>query len=523
MGGQGNATNRTVQVAALLMFGFPVAALGQIERLVMPGPLVASHAQYEDACRSCHVPFARGLQRDLCLDCHEGIAADLGSSTGFHGLSATVTEQECAECHTDHEGRAHDIVGLNRQTFDHDGTDFALLGSHQEAVCEDCHASEAMFRDAPQQCLGCHEADDQHQGNLGEDCDDCHKPTRWDDAEYDHDQTEFPLTGAHVDASCSDCHENEVYVDTPQQCVACHLEDDEHQGDNGTECDSCHTTREWVDVRFDHFLATGFPLADAHGELACEACHQGNKRAQNNSPGCVSCHQDDDAHDGINGTDCASCHQPTEWLETSFDHARETGFALLGAHAQNACGDCHQTQVELARPPATCYGCHADDEPHAGQLGELCADCHNERGWLEAVRFDHDLTPFPLLGQHSQAICEDCHASRAFHDASADCVECHVEDDHHERRLGTDCGRCHHPGGWLRWAFDHDSETRFRLEGAHTGLDCLACHRTPVDDTVQLSMTCGGCHRTDDVHVGAYGSDCGECHTTGSFAELKGF
>lgn len=510
-------------MAAVLGFGVPVSGLAQIERLVMPGPVVAAHAEYENDCKACHVPFARGLQRDLCLDCHEDIAADINGKAGYHGLSSDIPNQECAECHTDHEGRQKDILGLNVAAFDHDLTDFPLLGSHSEAACNDCHASDALFREAPQACFSCHEEDDQHKGNLGEDCGDCHEETQWEDAKYDHDQTDFSLTGAHVDTACADCHVDEVYLDTPQQCIACHRDDDEHKGGNGEDCNSCHKTTDWADVSFDHFLATGFPLTRAHGELVCEDCHQGNKYEQSNSAECISCHQDDDAHDGVNGRVCNDCHQPTEWLDTTFDHGRDAGFILRGAHLENTCGDCHQVAVAVAKPETTCFGCHAEDEPHQVQLGEQCADCHNEVAWTNKVRFDHALTPFPLLGQHVDAVCEDCHASKAFHDASRECVECHGEDDAHNRHLGTDCGRCHNPSDWLLWVFDHDAETRFVLDGGHAGLDCLSCHRAPAaSHAIGVAMSCGSCHRGDDVHLGAFGSDCAECHTTSAFAELKG-
>ena len=500
-----------------------MSGVTQIERLVMPGPVVAAHAEYENACKSCHVPFARGLQRDLCLDCHEDIAGDLKDKVGYHGLSDSIPSGECAECHTDHEGRDKDILGLNKQTFDHHATDFPLRDSHLEAVCDDCHASDAMFREAPSACFACHEEDDRHKGNLGEVCSDCHKETRWEDARYDHDQTDFPLTGAHIETACADCHVDEVYLDTPQQCVACHRDDDSHKGGNGEDCKSCHVTTKWDDVRFDHFATTGFALINAHGDLVCEDCHQGNKYEQQNSSECVACHEEDDSHEGANGRICDDCHRPTEWLDSTFDHARDTDFPLLGAHAENACGDCHTVAVAVAEPAITCFGCHAEDEPHEIQLGEQCGSCHNEVAWDNNVRFDHALTRFPLLGRHVETECGDCHATPAFHDASTACVDCHEEDDAHEQQLGADCGRCHNPSDWLLWTFDHDSETRFILDGGHAGLDCLACHRTPVqDNTIALSLNCGSCHRSDDVHLGAFGADCAECHTTSSFAEIKG-
>ena len=43
----------------------------QVKTLIMPGEVVAGHAEYEADCDSCHEAFDRNKQRALCLDCHE--------------------------------------------------------------------------------------------------------------------------------------------------------------------------------------------------------------------------------------------------------------------------------------------------------------------------------------------------------------------------------------------------------------------------------------------------------------------
>ena len=83
----------------------------QIETLVMPGKVISGHADLESECSNCHKKFERGKQRELCLDCHDDVAADLKSERGFHGLPGNARTQECASCHTDHEGRDADILG----------------------------------------------------------------------------------------------------------------------------------------------------------------------------------------------------------------------------------------------------------------------------------------------------------------------------------------------------------------------------------------------------------------------------
>ena len=501
-------------------------AQGQLlERFFMPGPVIEGHAEYENECSSCHQPFARTLQRDLCIDCHTEIAADLDTASGFHGLSATIPGLECAACHTEHKGRDADVVGLDRDTFDHGATDFRLLDSHLVAQCDDCHVPEVSFRETESTCVSCHGEIDPHKGNLGEVCSDCHTESQWADAVFDHDTTEFALIGQHTDLTCTGCHRNELYEETPSQCIDCHRVDDVHVGANGDTCQSCHSPSGWTDSSFDHFAETGFGLTDGHGELNCEACHEDNQFEQLPEATCHACHRVDDVHAGNNGTQCDNCHAPTRWAEVSFDHTFDTAFALNGAHAELVCTACHKGAVETALPDSSCHGCHWNDDVHQAQLGESCETCHGDTGWTEAVRFDHDLTSFPLLGLHAAVPCEACHASATFHDTTNQCVDCHREDDVHERRLGLDCTTCHNPNDWLIWQFDHDTQTDFMLDGAHTGLECLACHQRPVADTAAVAMftACGSCHRSDDIHSGGFGSDCARCHTTESFMELRDF
>ena len=159
-------------LAAIAMIGCSAAHGQTLERVLMPGPVIADHAEYEDECTSCHQPFSKDSQRDLCLDCHEEITEDLIGQMGFHGKSASIAELECAACHTEHEGRDADVVGLDPDTFDHDRTDFPLYDSHLTVPCERCHSTDALYRETEGTCFACHETEDPHKGNLGKACGD---------------------------------------------------------------------------------------------------------------------------------------------------------------------------------------------------------------------------------------------------------------------------------------------------------------------------------------------------------------
>ena len=511
--------------ACVLLTGSAEAQLPKaFERLVMPGPVVASHAKYEQECASCHVRFERQSQRQLCLDCHKEIAEDFQNKAGYHGKSPDVGNKECSQCHTEHEGRNADITGLDRNKFNHDLTEFPLLGKHKTTACGDCHMEKKPFHEAKSDCYSCHMKDDRHKGNLGEQCADCHSEIDWKDIHFDHkEKTDYALTGAHAKTKCVSCHIDEKYKDTPDTCIGCHKKDDEHMGLNGPKCQDCHTTNNWKELLFDHFKRTGFALQGGHSGLKCEDCHEGNKYEVKLQKDCYSCHQKDDKHEGVNGTKCDDCHQVTVWKDVTFDHARDAMFALNGAHGHLECTDCHKEPAHEVKLATDCFGCHENDDPHAGQLGKTCDTCHGELAWKQDVRFDHDLSDFPLLGKHRDATCEDCHETPKYHDTKTQCVDCHVKDDVHKGRFAADCALCHNPNDWLLWTFDHNTQTDFVLDGAHAEIDCHSCHREriPADGKIRLSTTCGSCHRKDDIHRGEFGQQCEQCHTTTSFNALR--
>ncbi|MGI9205969.1 MAG: cytochrome c3 family protein [Woeseiaceae bacterium] len=511
----------TVGVSFLLLFLMLNAAeANEVEKwLLMPGEVVASHAEFEADCSLCHSPLSDTTQGELCVDCHSQTGEDIERSVGFHGRLPADTQMDCAVCHTDHEGRDADILSQNDSAFDHSLTDFQLRGAHADLECASCHEPDTPRSDAPTQCIGCHRADDVHNGSLGEDCASCHVSQDWQQTHFDHSNTIFRLTGAHTEAGCQDCHVSENFADVGTTCVSCHQADDVHNGQNGTECGSCHVTVNWIGITFDHFDVSGFRLADGHDNLTCGACHRSESHDDLGGSSCQSCHANDDVHEGRFGNDCSSCHNSRSWSSSRFDHDTRTDFKLPPGHEQLECASCHTGK--LTDPlPQDCGTCHQDNDPHQGQLGSVCEACHIPTNWVENISFDHDLAAFPLLGKHADIGCDQCHASAAFHDADSQCVSCHLEDDLHNGSLGVECESCHNPATWTAWLFDHDQNTDFALTGAHADVSCSSCHVSKNGVQEPLAQTCVSCHRRDDRHSGRFGDNCGSCHTTDSFSQI---
>lgn len=404
-----------------------------------------------------------------------------------------------------------------------------------EAQCKNCHVP---FKKAAQSglCLDCHKdvAKDVrmrggYHGRLQEDqCRTCHTEHKGrnvniaplDERKFEHKLTDFALKGAHAGpkVKCADCHKpNKKHRDAPSACVACHKKDDAHKGKLGAQCANCHTERDWKEARFDH-STTKFPLVGKHLSVGCKDCHK-DPLFRGAPTVCYACHKRDDKHKGKYGDRCQTCHTEKDWKMIVFDHDRRTKYPLRGKHRLARCESCHSGVLYTQKLATTCIGCHKKDDKHKGQEGTACGSCHNEVSWNKTF-FDHGLTAFPLLGAHAKVKCSACHASAMFKDAETECVACHRRDDAHKGRLGSRCEGCHNARDWALWSFDHNRQTHFKLDGAHQRLDCLACHKKPMEK-VTASSSCFSCHDVDDVHDGTFGRMCQRCHVTSSFKKIK--
>jgi hypothetical protein len=518
---------RTFILFCLLLgvVGGGIAQAAEIEKFFMPGELIAGHDKFKSECTNCHVRLRDTTQNKLCLDCHDHqtVAEDIASKQGFHGKDENARTQECKACHSDHKGRDATVVWLDRDTFDHRFTDYELIGRHKLTECSGCHLEDKKYRQAEHGCYDCHSEDDAHDGDLGKECDSCHNPVGWSQFEFDHDQTEFKLKFSHQRVNCNACHVKEQYKDTPKNCVDCHAIRDVHANRFGNQCESCHQEKAWDKTIFDHDRDTDYRLEARHRGPSCNDCHKPGyaaKKKKDTIRDCYSCHRDDDPHNELNGKKCQDCHVVRGWAYAEFDHGANTDFALNGAHDSLACEACHDFGASTKEIDTDCYSCHKQDDVHKREQGIECNQCHKEVAWLKHVRFDHDLSKFPLIGQHAAAGCEACHLTSVFQDTGSHCIDCHESDDVHKRGLGKDCALCHNPNDWLIWAFDHD-ETDFELRHAHSEVHCHSCHYRPLEEVTDRGARCVDCHRRDDIHDGNFGGNCSRCHGEESFEAIN--
>lgn len=429
----------------------------------------------------------------------------------------------CNDCHTTDSWKMRSDA-----TFDHSTTGFSLEGQHRAVPCTACHEG-FNFTAVSTKCSSCHT--DAHLGELGTDCAQCHTPSSWAiaDMRQRHDQTRFPLLGAHIATACNECHTGAVgrrYRGIPVSCVSCHQSDyratkspNHAAAGFSSDCLKCHdlTARSWG-TGFDH-MATRFPLTGAHSQQQCVSCHANNVFT-GLSLECVACHQ------GVYNTAaspnhvasgfptlCQQCHTTTAWKPSSFDHTA-TDFALTGAHRAVACTDCHKNN-QYANLAATCYSCHTTDFSQAAnpnhlsaQFSQDCTQCHTTTAWQPAS-FNHATTRFALTGQHLLTNCEACHVNGNYQLVYSDCYQCHQTDftqsttmNHTALNFSHKCETCHTTTAWTPSTFNHDANYFRIYSGPHQAkwTSCLTCH---TNTAAYTEFTCFSCHEHNKTDMDA--------------------
>jgi hypothetical protein len=543
---------------ALLLLAF-----GNVRAQLSPGPLHETHAMLEgvENCTKCH-SIGRQLAIDKCLVCHTRI--DHERKTGL-GLHSRKEYRECQLCHVDHQGRKYDLIYWEKgeKNFDHNLTGYVLMGKHQKVECRGCHQPKNIrikeyiladkadidktFFGLDSACAGCHA--DEHRGQLSSICDSCHNVASWKPAPlFDHNRTKYALVAKHAQVPCEKCHSVIVDNRTEQdkdyvkykdvahaKCLDCHK--DVHKGKFGPVCENCHNTAGWRvtdNAKFDH-SKTKYPLVGKHIAVACGKCHPAGKPMTGlKFAACRDCHSDfhkgDFAKRPSAGA-CEECHtvngySPARFLIVQHD---STDYPLRGAHQAVPCSGCHDKISSAKRDTVyvfkftstRCLICHKN--PHKDEVKKYvdekgCEICHSDQGW-QVVKFDHNLTKYPLEGKHATVACRKCHPQKDKVNAASAvtmggagklCQSCHADihlfqfaEKISTKSLSepaTNCARCHTPKDWKTLTFDHNRDSRYKLDGAHKNVPCDKCHRLQTSGDVKwvlykpMELTCASCH-----------------------------
>lgn len=499
-------------------------------------PLTGAHLSV--ACSDCHVNNRYQGLTTVCYDCH---TSNFTATTNPNHVAGNFNH-DCTMCHS--------TTSWSGASFNHAQTNFPLTGAHTSLACLSCHTGnnyQLVYTD----CYQCHQA--QYQGvtnpnhvagGFSHDCTQCHNANSWGDATFNHNSTNFPLTGAHTTTPCQSCHVGGNYQLTYTDCYQCHqadyqrVTDPNHvAGGFSHDCTQCHNTSSWDNPTFNH-NSTNFPLTGAHTTTPCQSCHVGGNYQLRYSD-CYQCHQaqfqgvtDPNHVAGNFSHNCTPCHSTTLWSPATFSH-NSTNFPLTGAHASATCQSCHiGGNYQLTY--TDCYQCHQTQftqptNPNhvAGNFGHNCTPCHTTNAWTPST-FSHNSTNFPLTGAHQAVACNSCHINNVYQGLPSACYDCHSGDfngttnpNHVAGNFSHDCTQCHTTNGWSPATFNH-AQTNFPLTGAHTSAACQSCH---INGNYQLTYTdCYQCHATQFAqptnpnHVALlFSHNCTPCHTTNAW------
>jgi hypothetical protein len=286
-------------------------------------PLTGLHTVPPRQCTDCHVNNNYNLTNTACVSCHQ---TDYNNATTPVNHIAAAFPTTCETC--------HDTVQWTNATFNHTSTGFQLTGAHTvpPRQCTDCHVNNNYSLNSTL-CYSCHQKDYTGTTNPAHasagfptTCEVCHDTTAWTNSTFNHNNTAFPLTGAHVvpPRQCTDCHVNGNYTTLPTTCVGCHQTDYNKTTDPGhsaqpqffpTTCQNCHNTSAWTGATFNHTQYTRFPINHGNANGACSTCHTNSNDYSVFQ--CTACHGGNNAgnfhHPNVNGyvynsINCYQCH-----------------------------------------------------------------------------------------------------------------------------------------------------------------------------------------------------------------------
>ena len=285
--------------------------------------LTGSHTVPPRQCSDCHNASFGGynITSTTCVSCHQ---TDYNNATTPVNHIAANFPLTCDTC--------HDTVVWTDGKFDHTAAGFPLSGAHAvpPRTCTDCHNAQfGGYNIASGTCVNCHQTDYNTTNNpphaasgFPNTCAVCHDTVAWTDAVFNHNNTTFPLQGAHTTVPCVNCHVNNNYTTLPTDCYGCHATDYANTTNPNhkaagfpTTCVTCHTTwitTNWLGAVFNH---TWFPMTHGGANGVCATCH--TNPANYTVFQCTGCHakaSTDSNHQGVSGyvynsVNCYNCHK----------------------------------------------------------------------------------------------------------------------------------------------------------------------------------------------------------------------
>ena len=196
-------------------------------------------------CAQCHANGNYNLTVTTCVSCHlkdfQGTNNPNHTTAGF--------PQQCEVCHTTSNWNAT-IFQSRLYRMAADGRSFRTAVQPVSYATATTTLLIRLASAAISMISRARTIPNHVPSGFPQQCDVCHSTAAWSPASFNHNNTGFPLTGAHTSVACASCHVNNNYTTVPTDCFSCHKAD--YQATNNpnhvsagfpTTCATCHTTR----------------------------------------------------------------------------------------------------------------------------------------------------------------------------------------------------------------------------------------------------------------------------------------
>ena len=293
---------------------------------------------------------------------------------------------------------------------------------------------------------------------LGKDCGSCHTERDWKEpAKFDHDKTDFPLLGKHVEVECKDCHKSTMFKEAPKDCFGCHKKDDKHEGTLGEAVRRLPRRAGLEDhqgplrPRQDQVPAA---QRARRAEAEVQRLPQGPEELPQDAAGLLQLPQEGRQARGPGRQAVRDLPQRPRWKDHALRPRPDPLPADWASTSSATCKNCHETP-RYKDAPRDCYGCHKKEDKHKLEVRREVRELpqHARLGDL-GLRPRQAQPSYKLDGAHRKVACESCHTqpapARQGHRGAGQqaASSCHRKDDVHDGSFGARCEQCHVTDNW---------------------------------------------------------------------------
>ena len=490
-----------------------------------------------------------------CDVCHT--SAQTKAFTSFAGASMSHNPTMAGQCQTCHNGTIAQGTSVFAKHISYTGS------------CDTCHKSAATAaytawtggkyhgNVAAGTCTNCHNGSyvngstvlgtanflpGPHVPSTGITCDACHTNT----SNYTAWGPGTLMNHSSTSQLCSACHGAATYKSSATSGVKMWKGDFASHVNTLLECNSCHTTVNWLGATFNH-ASNGITV----GSHNCSTCHNGSTATGMSSF----------AKHIPTTSQCDYCHTSAQTSAfTSFAGGVMQHTGVSGLTVTNNCSTCHNGTQATGKPgthtptTAQCDSCHTPTNTqnfttftgagfnHAAATPAVagrCNTCHNGTTATGISAYAKHITTASM----GSAQCDQCHqasVSAGYNNFSGgvmnhaavgmtvagQCAVCHNGSNaqgantggfNHFSVVGISCDQCHtSTSNYTVWG--PGTKMNHSATSLVTATKCNTCHAGTYNYATAMTGTAISCKSAScgsaSLHMPVTAASCDSCHTS---------